>query len=209
MQTTLSKLIKTKIIPLVAVEDADCIRNVCKALTRGGFNCIEIAFRSDVAVEAIHNASQQDDILVGAGTVVNMDQLKMAIEAGAKFVISPFIKPEIVQYCLDHDTLIVPGVATPADIGVALDFGLKTVKFFPSEPFGGVKTIKALSPAFNQIQFIPAGGISLNNVREYLQFSKIVACSGSWMVPPTLIQEQKFDEIEQLCRQTLELIADV
>jgi len=209
MKTTLLKLVQTKIIPLVAVENADCIGNVCEALNTGGFNCIEIAFRSAVAAEAIHRASQQDDILVGAGTVINMDQLKMAIEAGAKFVISPFIKPEIIQYCLDHDTLIIPGVATPADIGVALDFGLKTLKFFPSEAFGGLKTIQALSAAFNQIDFIPAGGINLNNIREYLKFPKVIACSGSWMVPPELIQQQKFDEIERLCQQTLELIADI
>ncbi len=209
MQTTLEKLVQKKIIPLVAVDSIETISPVCRALISGGFTCIEIAFRSTVAAEAIRRVAQEENILVGAGTVISMDQVKSAIDAGAKFIISPCVKPDIIRYCLENNTLVIPGVSTPTDIGMALDFGLKTLKFFPSEAFGGLNTIKAISPAFRQIDFIPAGGISLNNIREYLHFPKVVACSGSWMVKPESIQQQNFDEIERLCRQTLELIADI
>ncbi len=208
-ESVLSELVKTKIIPLVKIENIKHIDPLCQALITGGFNSIEIAFRSDVALEAIEKAAKRNDILVGAGTVINMDQVKAAINVGAQFIISPCINPDVIQYCIDNDILIVPGISTPTDIGMALEFGLKNLKFFPSEAFGGVKAIKAISPAFEEINFLPAGGINLNNIREYLEFPKIIGCSGSWMATPDLIRQEKFQEIEKICRETLELIAGI
>jgi len=146
-------------------------------------------------------------VLVGAGTVLKIEQVKIAVEAGAKFIVSPGLNPNVVRYCLDQGIPVTPGVCTPSEVSLALDFGLEVVKFFPAEAFGGLKTLKAISEPYSRMRFIPTGGIGPANLVEYLLFPRVLACGGSWMVKSDLISSGNFQEITRLTRQAVELAA--
>ena len=146
------------------------------------------------------------DMLVGAGTVLKTEQVDAAIEAGAKFIVSPGLNPKIVRYCQEKGIPVYPGVATASEIEQALERGLSVVKFFPAEVNGGVKAIKALSAPYFQLRFMPTGGISQENIGSYLSCPQVIACGGSWMVKESLIAEKKYDEIEALCKEAVEQI---
>ena len=143
------------------------------------------------------------EMLVGAGTVLTTSQVDEAVNAGAEFIVSPGLNPEVVEYCIEKNIPILPGCANPSDVEQAIKYGLKVVKFFPAEAAGGIKTIKAMAAPYHQMKFMPTGGVNPDNINEYLNFDKIIACGGTWMVKDNLIKEKKFDEIQNLTTQAV------
>lgn len=207
MNDILKKIGDLGIVPVVKIDNAKDAVPLGKALLKGGLPVAEITFRTAAAEEAIKNITRElPGILVGAGTVLNVEQVKRAVDAGAKFIVSPGFNPEVVKYCIDNNIPITPGCSNPTDIEMALDFGLEVVKFFPAEAFGGIKTLKAISAPYGMIKFIPTGGINASNINDYLSFSKVLACGGSWMVKGQLIKEGKFDEIARLTREAVNIM---
>jgi len=195
------------IVPVIALNDVKDALPLGQALIDGGLPTAEITFRTAAAAGSIKAmADQYPELLVGAGTVLTTTQVDEAIAAGAKFIVSPGLNPRTVEYCVKNNILIIPGCATPSDVEIAIEFGLEVVKFFPAEQAGGLAYIKAMAAPYGQVRFMPTGGINPVNVKEYLAFSKIVACGGSWMVKPELINEGKFDEIRKLCQEAADIV---
>lgn len=194
------------IVPVVVLEEVAQALPVAQALLAGGINVMEITFRTAAAKESIATvAREMPEMMVGAGTVVNLRQLEEAAQAGAQFIVSPGSSAELIKASLERQLAIVPGVATPSEIMIGLELGLKVFKFFPAETYGGLKAIKALSGPFPQIRFIPTGGIKQDNAGEYLKNPGIIAVGGSWMVSADLIRAGRFDEITERSRMAVEL----
>ena len=149
------------------------------------------------------------EMLVGAGTVLTTEQVDRAVAAGAKFIVSPGFNPKIVKYCIDRDIPVTPGTQTPSEMEQAIEMGLDVVKFFPAEPAGGLKMIKAVAAPYTMLQFMPTGGINLNNVEEYLEYDRILACGGSWMVKGDLVKAGKFDEIQKMTADAAALVKKI
>ena len=207
--SVVDEISKIGIVPVIAIEDAKDAVPLAKALIRGGLNCAEVTFRTAAAADAIANiVKEYPDMLVGAGTILNPEQADKAIEAGAKFIVSPGFNPKTVKHCIDRNIPIIPGTSSPSDIEAALDMGLSVVKFFPAEPAGGLKMLKAMSAPYANVRFMPTGGINEDNLGEYLAFDKIVACGGSWMVKKDMISAGEFDKIEELTRQAVNKMLD-
>ncbi len=205
----MDRLYDLKLIPVIALERASDAVPLADALVAGGLPCAEITFRTAAGAEAVRLMAERNDILVGAGTVLKVDQVKEAIDNGAKFIVSPGFNPKVVKYCVDNAIPITPGCSNPTDLEMALDFGLEVVKFFPAEAFGGLKTLKAMSAPYNMLKFIPTGGINAGNLPDYLSFNKVVACGGSWMVKSDLINNSEFAEITRLTADAVKLAATV
>ena len=194
------------IVPVVVLEEVAQALPVAQALLAGGINVMEITFRTAAAKESIATvAREMPEMMVGAGTVVNLRQLEEAAQAGAQFIVSPGSSAELIEASLERQLAIVPGVATPSEIMIGLELGLKVFKFFPAETYGGLKAIKALSGPFPQIRFIPTGGIKQDNAGEYLKNPGLIAVGGSWMVSADLIRAGRFDEITERSRMAVEL----
>lgn len=209
MEKVLEQIQKIGIVPVVVLNDVKDAEPLAKALCDGGLACAEVTFRTAAAEESIRIMSEKfPDMLVGAGTVLTIEQVDRAVAAGAKFIVSPGLNPKIVKYCRDKGILITPGCANPSDIEQALEQGLEVVKFFPAEASGGLKMIKAMAAPYVGIKFMPTGGINQNNVREYLAYDRILACGGSWMVKSDLVEAGKFDEIEKLARECVEIVKE-
>lgn len=206
MSTILDKFASMRVVPVVAIEDAQDATQLADTLIEGGLPCAEITFRTAAAVDAMQIMARRGDILVGAGTVLKVDQVKAAVDAGAQFMVSPGFNPKVVAYCVDHNITVTPGICTPSDIEAALEFGLEVLKFFPAEAFGGLKTLKAMSGPYGAVKFIPTGGISPNNLLEYLQFPKTLACGGTWIAKSALISEGNFDRILSNATEAVELV---
>ena len=182
---------------------------LAKALCEGGVPVAEVTFRAagaDTAIRLMREACP--DMLVGAGTVLTTEHVDKAIAAGAQFVVTPGFDPEIVKYCVEKDMPIYPGCTTPTDYHAALKFGLEVLKFFPAEQSGGLAKIKAMSAPFPMFKVMPTGGIGLNNLKEYLSCPVIAACGGSYMVTAELIDNQKWDEITDLCKKSVEIVKE-
>ncbi len=204
MNEVLQKIQTLGIVPVVVLNDAKDAAPLAKALCAGGLPCAEVTFRTDAAEESIRIMSTEyPEMLVGAGTVLTTDQVDRAVNAGAKFIVSPGLNPKIVKYCLDKNIPVTPGVTNPSDIEQAIELGLEVVKFFPAEAAGGLAMIKAMSAPYTKMKFMPTGGINADNLKSYLDFKKIIACGGSWMVKSDLVAEGKFDEIEALTREAM------
>lgn len=202
--TLVEKIQQIGIVPVIKLEDAKDAAPLAKALCKGGLPCAEVTFRTDAAVESIKNMkSECPEMLVGAGTVLTTEQVDEAVQAGAEFIVSPGLNPDVVQYCTEKGIFILPGCTNPSDIEQAIKYGLRVVKFFPAEAAGGIKTVKAMAAPYHQIKFMPTGGINPANVNEYLNFDRIIACGGTWMVPTNLIQEGKFEEICELTKEAV------
>lgn len=198
------------IVPVVVLHDAADAAPLAKAMCEGGLPCAEVTFRTDAAADSIRIMSRQfPEMLVGAGTVLTVAQVDAAIEAGAKFIVSPGFDAEVVQACIDRGVPVFPGVVTPSEIMQALRLGLEVVKFFPAESFGGLSAIKSLAAPFPGLQFMPTGGISAKNVRDYLSYDRIIACGGSWMVKSSLISEGRFDEIRAMCAEAAAIVKEM
>lgn len=198
------------VIPVVVLENAEDAKPLAEALVRGGLPVAEVTFRTSAAKESIRIMSENyPEMLVGAGTVLSVSQVDEAVEAGAKFIVTPGFDEEVVDYCLSKDIPVFPGVITPTEVTMAVKKGLKVVKFFPASQFGGLKTIKALSAPFGMVKFMPTGGIDASNLSEYLSSDKIVACGGSWMVKGDLVKAKEFDKIEALTKEAVELVKKI
>ena len=190
------------IIPVVKINDASRAVGLAKALRDGGLPAAEITFRTAAAAEAISLiAKNVPDVMVCAGTILTVENAKLAVEAGAKAIISPGTNPEVVTWCVENNIPVIPGCATPSEVELCKRLGLKVVKLFPAEVVGGVKMLKALSGPYADMKFMPTGGISASNVTDYRKLSNVVACGGSWMVPEKLLDEGNFEEIEKLTRE--------
>ena len=195
------------VIELDKIEDAFPLGN---ALHSAGIGCAEVTFRTGAAEEAIRILSKKFPTMnVGAGTVLTIDQVKCAIQAGAKFIVSPGIDCEVVEYCMENRIPIIPGTVTPSEITKAVKMGVEVVKFFPAERFGGLATIKSLAAPFNELKFIPTGGVNAENLEQYLRNDRILACGGSWLVAKNLINAQKFEIIENLAKEALKIVRRV
>lgn len=198
------------IVPVIALDDAKDASPLAEALCKGGLPCAEITFRTDAAEESIRiMAKEFPDMLVGAGTVLTAEQADRAINAGARFLVSPGLNPEVVKHCLAKGYPIVPGCATPSEVETAISLGLDTVKFFPAEAAGGISMIKAMSAPYGKIKFMPTGGIGEGNLNEYLSFGKIFACGGSWMAPKKFISSGDFEQIEKLTRGAVSAMLNI
>lgn len=205
MHEVLKKISAIGIVPVIKIEDVSKAVPLAKALCDGGLPCAEITFRAagaDKAIRAITDALPE--MLVGAGTVLTTEQVDQAVEAGAKFIVSPGLNPKVVRYCVEKGIPVTPGCANPSDIEQAIELGLDVVKFFPAEAAGGIKMIKAMAAPYGNIKFMPTGGINAKNLNDYLSFPKIIACGGSWMVNEDLIKAGQFDQITALARQAVE-----
>ena len=186
------------VVPVVVLDDAEQAVPTAKALLAGGINAMEITFRTAAAKDSIAKvAAEVPEMIVGAGTVINVDQLHDAIDAGAKFIVSPGTSEEVIAEAVKLNVPVAPGVVTPSEIMVGLKYSLKVFKFFPAESYGGLKTIKALCGPFPQIRFIPTGGINQNNAEEYFKNPKIVAVGGSWMVTKDMVVAGDFAGITE------------
>ena len=203
--SVLDRIGELKIVPVIALDRSEDAGPLGDALLAGGLPCAEVTFRTDAAVGAMQILAEYPDILLGAGTVLSVDQVKVAVAAGARFIVSPGFNPKVVGYCAENDIPITPGICTPSDIEQAIGFGLEVVKFFPAEAFGGLKTLKAISAPYTMMRFIPTGGVSTANLCDYLAFPKVLACGGSWIAKRDLINAGRFDEITRLTSEAVAL----
>lgn len=205
MNAVLEQISKIGIVPVVKIDKAEDALPLAKALCAGGLPCAEVTFRTDAAAEAIKIMTDNfPNMCVGAGTVLNKEQVDAAVQAGAKFIVSPGLNPNTVKYCLEKGVPITPGTSSPSDIELAIELGLDVVKFFPAEQSGGLAKIKAMAAPYVNMKFMPTGGINAKNLTSYLDFNKIIACGGSWMVPGDLINAGEWDKIEQLTREAVQ-----
>ena len=201
---------RTAVIPVVVLDDAKNAIPPAKALLAGGVNVMEITFRTAAAADSIKAVAENcPDMLVGAGTVVTLDQCKQALECGAKFIVSPGFDPEVVNWCAERNVPITPGCVTPTEIMAAMKLGLNVVKFFPAGVYGGLKAMKALSAPFGGVKFIPTGGVDAKNLKKYLEAPFVHAVGGSWLCPKKEITAGNFDAVTTLCREASAIVREV
>ena len=204
MSEILEKLGLIGLVPVVKIEDASKAERLADALVAGGLPCAEVTFRTDAAADAISAITTAfPQMLVGAGTVINVDYAKKAKKAGARFIVSPGFNPAVVDWCLKNDMPVVPGVNNPSGVEAGLEKGLSVLKFFPAEQSGGVGMLSALAGPFPQVSFMPTGGISLKNLADYAKCANVHAIGGSWMVKSDLIESENWEEITRLCREAV------
>lgn len=200
MKTIEQRLKEIKIVPVIAINHADQALPLAKVLMENGLPCAEVTFRTEAAVESIRLMREAyPDMLIGAGTVLTAAQVDQAIDAGVDFVVSPGFNPTTVKYCQQRNMPIIPGVNNPSLVEQAMAMGLKTLKFFPAEPSGGIPMLKALTAVY-PVNFMPTGGVSPSNVADYLAIKSVVACGGTWMVPTDLMDKGDWDGIATLIK---------
>ena len=210
MNEVLKQIEKIGIVPVVVLNDAKDAEPLGKALCEGGLPCAEVTFRTDAAEESIRIMSEKfPEMLVGAGTVLTIEQVDRAVNAGAKFIVSPGLNPKVVAYCVEKGIPVTPGTANPSNVEQAMEFGLDVVKFFPAEQAGGLAYIKAIAAPYTGMKFMPTGGINAKNVKEYLACDKILACGGSWMVKGDLVKAGEFDKITELVREAANIVKEI
>lgn len=207
MNEVLRKIQMMGIVPVIKLDDAKDAVPLAKALCDGGLPCAEVTFRTAAAEESIRLMREAfPDMLIGAGTVLTTEQVDLAINAGATFIVSPGLNPKIVSYCVERNITITPGCSNPSDIETAIELGLEVVKFFPAEAAGGLAMIKAMSAPYVNMKFMPTGGVNASNLNTYLDFPKIVACGGSWMVKDDLVKAGDFNKITQLTKEAVTMM---
>ena len=210
MDTIIRKITELGVMPVIAIDDAKDAVPLAQALITGGLACVEITFRTPAAEDAIGVIAQQyPDMLVGGGTVVTIAQARKAIQAGADFIVTPGLDPEVVSFCQQMETPIFPGIMTPTELQQALNLGCTVMKFFPAEAAGGIPFLQALSGPFKQVQFIPLGGISPANMAAYLALPQVLAVGGTWLAKQEQITAGDFAGIEQRAREATALVQAV
>ena len=210
MENLIKKISDVGVVPVIKIDNAKDAIPLANALKKGGICCAEVTFRTDAAEEAIRLISQEfPDFLVAAGTVLTPKQADVAMAAGASFIVSPGLNPVVVKHCIDKGYPIIPGVCTPSEVEMGMSLGLSYLKFFPAEAAGGVNMIKSMAAPYTKIKFMPTGGIGPKNLADYLNCKAVIACGGSWMVPGDMITAGKFDEIEKLTREAVELLKEI
>lgn len=206
---TLKRLRAVRIVPVITIDDPDDAVPLARALAGGGLACAEITFRTARAPEALQRmCAEAPEMLAGAGTVLTPEQAKRARDAGAQFIVAPGFGPRVVDYCLERDIPVYPGVATPTEVELALEKGLRTLKFFPAEPMGGLDYLKAIAAPYVDVSFMPTGGVNLTNVVHYLNFKRVVACGGSWMAPSDWITAKQFDRIREASQRASDAVQE-
>lgn len=211
MNETMNNLIaQCGVVPVVVLEDEKDALPLAEALVKGGLPVAEVTFRTAAAEGSIKAMCEAyPEMLVGAGTVLSVEQVDRALKAGARFIVTPGFDEEVVDYCIANNIPVYPGTVTPSEVTKAVKRGLNICKFFPAEQYGGVSTIKALSAPFTTVKFMPTGGVSAKNLKDYLSCSKIVACGGSWMVKGDLIKAHEFDKIRELTAEAVALVKEI
>lgn len=210
MRELLREIANYGLVPVVRIDELKDAVPLAKSLCLGGLPLAEVTFRTECAKDAIAIMHESyPEMILGAGTVLTTKQVDEAVEAGATFIVSPGFNSKIVEYCRSKNILIVPGCSNASDIEKALEFDLEVVKFFPAEASGGIKSIKALAAPYANVKFMPTGGIHAGNLQDYLSFSKIVACGGSWMVDPQLVKNQDFEAIQRLTEEAIKQMLDL
>ena len=200
--TVLERLRNSIVVPVVVLDEVKDAVPTANAMAAGGVDGMEITFRTAAAPECIKSVAENcPDVLVGAGTIVNLEQCKLAVEMGSKFIVSPGFDAEVVAWCVENDIPVCPGCVTPTEIMAALKLGLKVVKFFPANVYGGLKALKSLSGPFVGLKFIPTGGVSTENIKEFVDAPFIHAVGGSWVCPKADIAAGNFEKITQLCKE--------
>ena len=198
----LEKMHDAGVVPVVVLENEENAVPTAKALLAGGIGVMEITFRTDAAADSIKAVSENvPDMLVGAGTIVNLEQCKMAVACGAKFIVSPGYDEETVAWCVENSVAVIPGCVTPTEIMVALKHGLRVLKFFPASVYGGLSALKALSGPFSDVRFIPTGGVKIDNIAEFMAAPYVFAVGGSWVCTKADIAAKNFDKITELCKE--------
>jgi 2-dehydro-3-deoxyphosphogluconate aldolase/(4S)-4-hydroxy-2-oxoglutarate aldolase len=209
MNKVLEKIRALRLVPIVKIENSNDAIQLGQALLEARLPLAEITFRTAAAEGAIRALTAElPELLVGAGTVLSVDQVKSAVDAGARFIVAPGFNPTVVDYCLDHHICVVPGVNNPSQIERALGRKLNVVKFFPAEASGGLPFLKAVAAPYSDILFLPTGGINLQNLMTYLSFPRVIACGGSWMVEANLISAGNFTEIKRRSREAVAAIME-
>ena len=198
------------VVPVIALDRADDAVPLARALLAGGIGCAEITFRTAAAAESIRSiAHEVGEMLVGAGTVLTVQQAEQAASVGAQYIVSPGFDAAVVDWCQQHDIPVLPGVATPTEINMAFARDIQLLKFFPAEEFGGVRLLKAFHGPYPEVKFIPTGSISLQNLPEYLAQPNVFACGGSWMATRTMLANGQFAEIARLSSEAREIVQRV
>jgi len=209
MNDILKRIAALRLVPVVKIEDSQDAVPLGRALISGGLPIAEVTFRTDAAEASIRAMTAElPELLVGAGTVLSVEQVKSAVDAGARFIVAPGFNPKVVDYCLENDICMIPGINNPSQIERALERKLAVVKFFPAEASGGLPFLKAVAAPYSGILFMPTGGIDLQNLLSYLSFPRVMACGGSWMVESTLTSAGNFPEIEKRTREAVAKIAE-
>ena len=205
MSNIADKFEELGVIPVVVLNDTKDALPLAKALVEGGLPCAEVTFRTEAAEESIRIMAEKfPELVVGAGTVLTPEQADRAMNAGAKFIVSPGLNPKVVKHCLDKGYPIVPGTSNPSDVETAIELGLDVVKFFPAEAAGGLNMIKSMAAPYTNMKFMPTGGINAGNLKSYLDFGKIVCCGGSWMVKKDMVAAGDFEGIKNLTREAVD-----
>lgn len=198
-----------KLLPVIKLDTSKNAAPLAEALIAGRLPAAEVTFRTDAAEDSIKIMTQKyPEMLVGAGTITSVDQAKRAVQAGASFLVTAGFNRSVTEYAVTNQIPIFPGICTPTELMLLLEYNLPVAKFFPAEQYGGLKTIKALSAPFPNIRFMPTGGINAGNIKEYLAYDKIIACGGSWMVKEDFIINHKFDTIKDLTAEAVALVRE-
>ena len=207
MSKTFEELGQIGLVPVITINRPQDAVPLARALLQGGIPCAEITFRTPSAAEAIRKiADECPEMLVGAGTVLTVQQAEQAVQAGARYIVSPGFDPGVVDWCLERQVPVIPGVATPTEINMALAKGITLLKFFPAEEIGGARMLKVLYAPYSEVRFIPTGGITSHNLAQYITLPNVVACGGSWMATQSMISENKFDEIARVAGEAREIV---
>lgn len=197
-----------RIVPVVVIEDAEQALPLAEALQASGLNTIEITLRTSAALDAVKRIAESTHLCVGAGTVLTVEQAQASHDAGAHFLVSPGSNPDVIQYCIHQGISILPGVCSPTDIELARATGIKTLKFFPAEAAGGVEFLKAISAPYQDVQFVPTGGINDATLGSYLKLPSVVACGASWIVDKSMLAKDDWDEVSRRCRALVKIASD-
>ena len=207
--TFLEKVFETGIVPVVVLNNVEDAVPLAGALLKGGIDFMEITFRTECAAECISVISKEvPDMTVGAGTVLNVEQAKLAVDCGAKFIVSPGLDEATVKWAIENDIPVIPGTVTPTEIMKAISLGLKVVKFFPADVYGGIKAIKALSAPFGQVKFLPTGGVSEANLNEFAANKSVIAVGGSWVCKKDDILNHDWEKITKLSGNAVRIIKE-
>jgi 2-dehydro-3-deoxyphosphogluconate aldolase/(4S)-4-hydroxy-2-oxoglutarate aldolase len=194
---------QARVLAVMTCDDADQAEAASRALLAGGLSCVEIAFRTPAAAEALRRIAGIEGLLAGAGTILDPSQANAAAAAGARFAVAPGTTPAVVEACAQAGLPFFPGVATPSEIETARGLGCRVLKVFPAATLGGPAFLRAVSAPYLDVRFVPTGGVNAGNLRDYLALPSVLACGGSWMVEPRLLREGRFDEVEQLAREAV------
>lgn len=207
MSNVFDQIGRLKLIPVVSIDNAEDAGPLGDALSAGRLPIVEVTFRTSAAESAIRTLCSRGDSLVGAGTVLSVEMAQRARDAGATFAVSPGLNPKVVEWCLKNSLPIIPGAVTATEIEAALELGIKVMKFFPSEPMGGIKAMQLLGGPYPMIRFVPTGGVGPDNLQSYLRTSNVLACGGSWMAPRDMIKSQEFGKITELVRSAVDQVS--